>query len=184
MLLAASASATLGLPACASQAEPWSHVTMLEWLPREGCAAVRSAGAAAPCHAHLQSLPLAAMPRGRPPRCLRRGRQRLALDRRQACSSCSSPVITDDGPAASEGLHASAQLGPAPHAARRRAPVATLRATKAGSLDVDEGPRPLGALPCQWRCPVEHGVSAPLTALLPLVWGDSKAHWRWRLASR
>ena len=108
----------------------------------------------------------------------------MALDRRQACSSCSSPVITEDGPAASEGLRASSQLGPPPHAAQRRAPVATLRATKAGSLDVDEGPRPLGALPCQRRCPAERSLSAPLTALPLLVWGDSKAHWRWRLASR
>ena len=124
---------------------------MPKWVPQESFATSRSAaaGLAGPVSLHTPCFLLRSSAEGRH-LCRHRGqKQRLLRNRRRPhCSS--SPLVTEEE--TEEGLQPSELLIHRPlQNAKRRAPIATLRATKAGTLDVEEMQRPLGAyLTC--RC--------------------------------
>ena len=98
---------------------------------------------ATPSHAHTTCPRLRATARHA---CAHRHQRRRPREqvRRAQCSS--SPLIAEEEQ--EEGLQVPARAARQPQSVRRRdgsVQVATLRATKAGTLDVEEGPRPLGA---------------------------------------
>ena len=116
--------------------------TMQGW-PQDTLAASRYAGPAMPSHTGMTCQRLRASNQHA---CAYRHQRRRPREqvRRAQCSS--SPLVAEDEH--EEGLQPPARTARPPQSVVRRgssAQVATLRATKASTLDVEEEPRPLGA---------------------------------------
>ena len=115
----------------------WLHISL---------AASCCAGLATPTHTQTACWRLHAQAQHA---CAHRHRRRRPCEQVRRAQCASSPIVAEDE--LEEGSTASARSARPQQSLKRRdgsAQVATLRATKASTLDVEEGPRPLGA-PCR-----------------------------------